>query len=260
LPLLRADARRYLLEVGLSELDRYRFHLNGYVVIDGALEPGHVKRLKRVIGERGVRPGPAVSDQRFGAGGSGLLGWDQMFCDLIDHPLVLEILRELIGPYVRLDHLYGIVMAAGTSGLGVHGPAWPFDASQYYLHKGGRMLNGLVVFSWALTTSKPGEGGFGCIPGSHRGEEPVPDGAEVLVVEVPQKAGSLLVFTEALAHCTVHWNGREDRLSLLYKYSPANSSWAPHPAAPPEVLPLLTPRQQRLVEPPYVGGRQPAID
>jgi len=246
--------------MGLSELDRYRFHLYGYVVIEDVLESTHVEKLKRFIGDRELRPGPSLSDQRFGAEeGSALLRWDRMFRDLIDQPLVLEILKELIGPYVRLDHVYGIMMAAGTTGLGVHGPAWPFDASQYYLHKGGRMLNGLVVCSWALSTSEPGEGGFGCIPGSHRGEEPVPEGAGALVVEVPQKAGSLLVFTEALAHCTMPWNGREDRLSVLYKYSPANSSWAPHPAAPPDVVPLLTPRQRLLVEPPYVGGRLPAI-
>ena len=122
------------------------------------------------------------------------------------------------------------------------------------------MWSGLLSFAWALTDAEPGDGGFGCIPGSHRAEEPVPAGAEALVVEVPQRAGSLLVFTEALAHCTVPWNGTGNRVSLLYKYSPGNSTWSRSPAARPEVLPLLTPRQRRMVEPPYVGGREPAID
>lgn len=153
-------------------------------------------------------------------GEAGLLGWDQAFRDLIDHDVVVGILADLIGPLARLDHAYGIVMAPGTRGLGMDAPSWPFDPSQYYLHAGGRIWNGLVAFSWALTPAEAGEGGFGCIPVSHRSEEPLPD------------------------------------LSLLYKYSPGNSTWVAHPAAPPDVLDLLTPRQRRLVEPPYVGGRE----
>jgi hypothetical protein len=119
------------------------------------------------------------------------------------------------------------------------------------------MWNGLLSFAWALTEGGPGDGGFGCVPGSHRAAEPFPAGGEALVVEVPQRTGDLLVFTEALVHCTIPWQSHDDRYSLLYKYSPGNSSWAAHPAAPPEALPLLTERQRLLVEPPYVGGRRP---
>lgn len=246
--------------MGLSALDRYRFDVSGYLLFDDVLDPGQIDRLRQAIAAHGPGdPGPTVDRQRFGFG-SDLLGWHQAFRDLIDHPLVLEVLGELIGPYARLDHAYGIVMAPGTAGFGLHGPSPPFDASQFYVHRGGRMWNGLLSFSWALTSAAPGEGGFGCIPGSHRAEEPFPEGAGDLVVEVTQRAGSLLVFTEALAHCTVPWRARENRLSLLYKYSPGNSTWAPHPAAPPEVLDLLTPRQRRLVEPPYVGGRKQSLD
>jgi hypothetical protein len=246
--------------VGLSGLDRYRFDVSGYLLFDNVLDAGEVDRLREAIEAHGLaEPGPTVEQQRFGYS-SELLAWHQAFRDLIDHPLVLEVLGELIGPYARLDHAYGIVMAPGTAGFGLHGPSPAFDASQFYLHRGGRMWNGLLSFSWALTTAAVGDGGFGCVPGSHRAEEPFPQGAEDLVVEVPQRAGSLLVFTEALAHCTIPWNGRENRLSVLYKYSPGNSTWAPHPAAPPDVVDLLTPRQRRLVEPPYVGGRLPSFE
>lgn len=246
--------------MGLSALDRYRFDLSGFVVIDGVLKSSEVSALRRAIRDHGMdRPGTEVMQQRFGYE-SELLTWDQSFRDLIDHPVVLDFLAAFIGVYVRLDHVYGIAMRSGTAGLGLHGPATPFDASQYYLHRGGRMWSGLLSFSWALTDAQPGGGGFGCIPGSHRAEEPLPDGAEALVVEVTQKAGSLLVFTEALAHCTVPWSGADHRLSLFYKYSSGNSSWAPYPAAPAEILDQLTARQRRLVEPPYVGWRKPALD
>jgi ectoine hydroxylase-related dioxygenase (phytanoyl-CoA dioxygenase family) len=246
--------------VGLSALERYRFDVAGFLVFDDVLDASEISALRKAIEGHGIdRPGTGVMEQRFGFE-SDLLGWQKVFRDLIDHPVVIDVLAQLIGPYVRLDHVYGISMRAGTAGLGLHGPSQPFDASQFYLHRDGRMWSGLLSFAWALTSASPGDGGFGCIPGSHRAQEPIPAGAESLVVEVPQRAGSLLVFTEALAHCTVPWNGAEDRLTLLYKYSPGNSTWARNPAAPPEVLEFLTPRQRRLVEPPYVGGRPPSFD
>lgn len=246
--------------MGLSPLERYRLDVAGHVVLEDVLDAASVAALRAAIEEHGLDPpGPSVLEQRFGWESS-LLAWHQAFRDLIDHPVVLEVLGELVGPYARLDHCYGIAMAPGTAGLGLHGPAQPFDASQYYLHRGGRMWSGLLSCSWALTDTAPGEGGFGCIPGSHRAEEPVPEGAEALVTEVPVRAGSLLVFTEALVHCTIPWTGTGNRLALLYKYSPGNSTWAGYPAAPPEIHDLLTPRQRRLVAPPSVGGREPALE
>ena len=244
--------------MGLSALDRYRFDVAGYLLFEDVLDRLQVAALRGAIEARHrTPPGATVGEQRFWGE---FLAWHPLCRDLIDHPLVVEVLRDLIGPYARLDHAYGIVMARGQAGLGLHGPVEPFDAAQFFLHRGGQMWNGLLSFSWALTTAAPGEGGFGCIPGSHRAEEPIPEGAEALVVEVPQRAGSLLVFTEALAHCTIPWKARKNRLSLLYKYSPGSSTWSPHPAVPADVLPLLTPRQRRLAEPPYVGGRKPSLD
>jgi hypothetical protein len=170
------------------------------------------------------------------------------------------VLVAFIGPLVRLDHAYGITMSPGTSGLGLHGPGEPFDASQYYVHRMGAIRNGLLTLSWSLTDGGPGNGGFGCIPGSHRASERLPAGAESLLVEVPQPAGSLLVFTEALMHCTVDWQGSGTRRALLYKYSPGSTAWGPWPPAPADVVSSMTPRQQRFFQPPSVGGRIPTVD
>jgi hypothetical protein len=244
----------------LSALDRYVFDLRGYLVFEHALDPATVARLQAVINARGLPPpDETIERQRFGQGGQ-LFAWDPAFCDLLDHPLTIAVLQELIGPYVRLDHAYGIVMRPGTSGLGLHGPAEPFDSSQYYVHRMGVIRNGLVSLSWSLSDGLPGDGGFGCIPGSHRASTPLPAGAESLVVEVPQSAGSLLVFTEALMHCTVPWQGAAARHALLYKYSPGSTAWDPSPGAPPEVVAAMSPRQRRFFQPPSVGGRVPTLD
>jgi hypothetical protein len=139
----------------------------------------------------------------------------------------------------------------------VHGPARPFDAAQYYLVRDGAIRSGLLSFSWSLTDARAGDGGFGCVPGSHR-EQARPFSAQDRIVEVPQPAGSLLVFTEALIHCTIPWQGNATRLVLMYKYSPGNSAWDPsYPSA--DALAGLTERQTLLLQPPSVGGRRPAL-
>jgi hypothetical protein len=240
-------------------LERYAFDLQGYLLFEGALDDQTVARLQAVIEAQRLPPADdTIERQRFGQGGQ-LFAWDRAFCDLIDHPLVLAVLADLVGPYVRLDHAYGITMRPMTAGLGLHGPAEPFDASQYYVERMGALRSGLLSFSWSLTDTAPGDGGFGCIPGSHRASLPLPAGAESLVVEVPQPAGSLVVFTEALMHCTVPWRAATTRWALLYKYSPGSTAWDPSPPAPPEVVRSMSARQQRFFQPPSVGGRVPAI-
>ncbi|MGH9123499.1 MAG: phytanoyl-CoA dioxygenase family protein, partial [Acidimicrobiales bacterium] len=202
--LLRTADRRPEV-TGLKPLDRYRFDLQGYLVFDDVLDRHEVAHLRSVIDAQGLPPADdTIGRQRFGHDGQ-LFAWDRAFCDLIDHPVAVAALADLIGPYVRLDHAYGITMRPHSSGLGLHGPGEPFDASQYYVHRMGAMRSGLLTFTWSLVDTRQGDGGFGCIPGSHKANEPLPRGAESLLVEVPQKAGSLLVFTEALMHCTVPW-------------------------------------------------------
>ena len=56
-----------------------------------------------------------------------------------------------------------------------------------------------------LVDHPAGAGGFTCIPGSHEAAFPVPERLEVdLAVEVPLRAGDLVVFAEALTHGTRH--------------------------------------------------------
>lgn len=219
-----------------------------------------MSHLRSVIeSQRLPRPDGSITSQRFGQAGR-MFEWDRSLVDLIDHRWVLAVLRDLIGPHVRLDHAYGIAMTPGTSGLGLRGPAEPFDPAQFYLSRVGAQRSGLLAFSWSLTEGGPGDGGFGCIPGSHRATQPLPPGAESLVVAVPQPAGSMLVFTEALVHCTIPWTGTETRLVVMLKYSPGNSAWDPSPAAPEGTVSAMSASQRRFFQPPSVGGHQPTID
>ena len=238
----------------MSEAERFRFDLQGFLVRRAALGPGELEALHAAIGVLDVpRPGPDLGSQRF----AGHLAVARRFRDLIDHPAVLEIVREVCGSTVRLDHTYGIVMARGTSGLGLHGGAVPFDPSQYYLLDRGRIRTGLVAAQWALVDHPPEAGGFVCIPGSHKSAFSLPATFDrQLAVPVPMAAGDVVVFSEALIHGTLPWHGVEERRTLVYKYSPGNSAWS-LVRWPPELLAACTDRQQLLLQPPSVGGHHP---
>ena len=238
----------------MTAAERYRLDLHGFLVRRGVLAAGEVEALNAAIDVLDVPPpGPDLGSQRF----SGHLPVARRFRDLIDHAGVLEIVRELCGPNVRLDHTYGIVMRPGTSGLGLHGGATPFDPAQYYRVEGGRIQTGLVAVQWALVDHPPGTGGFMCIPGSHKSGFGLPTGFDHdLVVDVPVQAGDVVVFSEALTHGTRPWQGPHERRTLLYKYSPGNSAWS-QVEWPDELLERCTPRQRLLLQPPSVGQHRP---
>jgi hypothetical protein len=241
---------------GLTAQQRYFFDLNGYLVLEGVVGVTDVAYMNSLIeAQRLPPPAGSIGSQRFG---DEFLRWDHVFRDLLDHDAVLPLLRDLVGDHVRLDHAYGIVMAPNTSGLGLHGGGTPFDPSQYYLHRGGRMYNGLTTVTWSLVDSSPGEGGFGCIPGSHKAGEPLPPEIPTAWIrEVPLRAGSVLVFTEALTHCTIPWTAPTERRAVLFKYSPGHLAWGPWKEPSRSLWRSLTDRQRRLFQPPSIDSHDP---
>lgn len=246
------------MTAGLSPHERYFFDVNGYLVVEGVLPRDEAQRLNDVVTARRLPPpGDSIASQRFEAD---FLLWDKGFRDLMDHPAVLPRLRDLLGDHLRLDHAYGIVMAPETSGLGLHGGGSPWDPSQYYLHRGGRMYNGLTTVTWPLVDSEPGDGGFGCIPGSHKANEWLPEGVPAeWVREVPLSAGSVLIFTEGLTHCTLPWMGADERRAVLFKYAPGHLAWACYRDPPTDLWRSLTETQRLLLQPPAVSPHDPVF-
>ena len=85
----------------------------------------------------------------------------------------------------------------------------------------------LILQAGALKDVNPGDGGFICVPGSHKANmhyKPPVDSP--LVVNPSLRAGDMLIFTEALVHGTTTWTSSKQRRSLLYKYSPGHSTWS----------------------------------
>ena len=136
----------------MTDTERYSFDVNGFLIRRGALAADELQVLHGAIAERNYPPpGPDLGSQRF----QNYLASDPAFRSLIDHPAVVDVILELCGPTARLDHTYGIVMAPGTDGLGLHGGATPHDPAQFYSVRDGEIFNGLVAVQWALVDHDP---------------------------------------------------------------------------------------------------------
>ena len=243
------------------ELQQYLFDLQGYLVIENVLSPEEVATLNRLINAQDLPP--PVESPRFGSAptGAGFLDWGQAFCDLLDHPAILPVLRFRLGDAIRLDRLYGMYMHKGKSyhtlhaDYGATAPQSETGPGEYYAFRTNQIYEGFIVVAWALTDSGADHGGFACIPGSHKSNYRLPrqihDNWEasphVLLPDMP--AGSVILFTESLTHGTATWHAEHERRTLLYKYCVSHIAWTAKRVASPATV-ELTPRQQILLRDP----------
>ena len=91
----------------------------------------------------------------------------------------------------------------------------------------------LPLFDSVASPVLQSQGGFCCIPGTHKGNVPLPaswrdlsKGVHPKVTRVPASAGDVIIFTEALTHGTLPWEAEESRTTLFYKFSPHGTTWS----------------------------------
>ena len=235
-----------------TDEEKFRFDLQGFIVLRGVLTRAECTLLSKLSDTAWPRqPGDGAFRRT-----EAISRWGGAFLNLIDHPCVLPYLVELIGPRLRADHDYCIFMRSGADGQNIHGGPMRYESDHWYHYHDGVMRNGLMVATWVLNDAEPGDGGFVCIPGSHKTNfiDAVP--RDVLtqeyrpdyVIQPELRAGDVLLFTEALIHGTATWRGSQERRALLYKYSPPHSSWAKVPYNL-QHYPTASPQQQRLMAP-----------
>ncbi|HTW99589.1 MAG TPA: phytanoyl-CoA dioxygenase family protein [Acidimicrobiales bacterium] len=244
----------------MRDEDRYLFDLQGYLVVPDALGPGEVAELNEVVDAMAADDAAGErSALRFG----NLLPRHRAFRDLIDNASVLPVLEELLGEDLRLDHDYLDIIRTGEGPLGcrLHGGATPFNPAEYYLSGDGRLHSGLFVVAYNLRDVGPEDGGFACVPGSHKAAFPYPEDWKDLarphdcVRRVSGAAGTAILFTEALVHGTLPWRADHERRTVFYKYSPAALAWSRQYYDPNELAGLTT-RQRDLLRSP---GLSPAV-
>ncbi len=250
---------------GLSAEERFQFDLEGYLVVREVLSGKEVAELVALSDEAW----PGEHDETGLRREANVSQWGSRFRDLIDHPKLIPYLVELMGAKFRIDHDYSMFMRRGTYRSHLHGgpsPQYPVGGDHWYRYTDGTIRNGLTVFTYCLSDAGPGDGGFACVPGSHKSNllSAMPDDVENFespahyVIQPAVNAGDVIIFTEALVHGTMPWNADHERRALLYKYSPGHSSWsseyydvANYPGA--------TEQQARIMLPPAVGQRPDSV-
>ena len=113
------------------------------LVIPGLLDGARVARMTAALGERGLSASPANDP---GKSRFQFLDLGADFHSLIDHPRILPLLKEVIGPKLRVDHAYGMLMSTDgePGGEGLHHEGGMFDHGCFYVNHGERIHNGLV--------------------------------------------------------------------------------------------------------------------
>ena len=139
----------------LTDEERFRFDLQGFLVIKNVLSPGECDQLWRLADE--IWP-ETPEDGPFRRTGT-ISRWHVDFLNLIDHPKVLPYLIELMGSRLRIDHDYCIFMKKGATRNYLHGGPRLFETDHWYQYQDGRMRNGLTVATWVLSDANPGDGG-----------------------------------------------------------------------------------------------------
>ena len=284
----------------MDDAMRETFARQGYVVVPDVLNQQQLDELNQVYDQhihereetqstdgteaqkrKSIRGrGTRQTTDRHGNTYVGRRLWSKAYRDLIDNETMLPILEELLGdpswghapahmpedlrPLFRLDHdnIHYKPGRKPTDGADIGGT----------LHGGPGAFHITCVYE--LKTVGPGDGGFGCVIGTHKpaNEQKLMDidgdwrrnwcdtewtsqlpnwDDDVPVHRVEAKAGDCILFTEKLKHGTIPWAGSGERRTLFYKYVPfgMHHGDAGYDTNDPE----LTERQKRIWSSPRAG-------
>lgn len=227
----------------------YEFDLNGYIIYRNVLSKSDIGKINKIIDNATVMSDPKSGKFSF-------LPLSSCFMELMAYPKTLEILRVILGDWFRFDHAMGIEMHKGSKAAqGLHAGQLKEQRSFFYQWAHGQMRNGLVKVIYALSDAGPGDGGFVCIPGSHKANlDYYPVKNSHLVMQPTLRAGDMLIFTEALVHGSRKWNAQQKRRILIYSYAPGYSAWKDYNSMKSYLKLATDDTQKDLLRPPYVGS------
>lgn len=243
--------------------ERFLFDLQGYLIVKNVLNADELAALNCIADDRR----PALSDdQRFGRVFRAS-AWGPPYQALIDHPRIVPYLVDLVGPRFRLDHDFCIFMTTGGTWHELHGGEGEDRPDHWYRYRDGVIRNGLTVVGFFLTDAEAGDGGFCCVPGSHKSQfvADLPEDVRRYqrwphyVIQPAVSAGDAVIFTEAIVHGTAPWQADHERRALMYKYSPGHSAWMSE-YYDTEDYEGLTEQQRRVLAPPFAGERPLTVD
>ena len=263
----------------ISNIEKYLFDLNGYIVIQNALNKSEVKACNKIIEKlkklKNLEWKGYVHGHNYG--GKEGLNLQQIyeagkpFEKLIDHPSWINHMLEFVGGEGTFDHQHGPLFIdenfANVRGpgdaIGIHSGNHEGTQRGHYRYENGKMHSGQVNVLVALTDIDKGDGGTVVIPASHKSNFKHPEfdqnkmlkgrvsHAEFMTgaKEVYLKQGDALLFVDSLCHGSAKRTNKGERRVVIYRYGP---SWGffRNPYRPSkQLLKNLTKCQRQIVMP-----------
>ena len=227
---------------GIDETEFYFWDLNGYLVLRGVMDEAWLKEANDVVDhfEDQIVVGEMTAGKKSkslqGTGRPELKGLLQLpapYCDpfrrMMAHPVVEHRLNWMGASGQRTGSPSVFASVKGTSGHAQHGNGEPLNPSRQYVYQNGRSYCEAVTVTWQLRDVTEADGGFACVPGSHKANYSPPVGVQTcddhmgLVKHIGMKAGDVLFFMDgATSHGTFKWQGDLSRRGVLIKYSSRN--------------------------------------
>lgn len=268
-------------DIACSDLERYLFDLNGYLVIPGAISADELAACNDTLddvqdfvgdGWRGgvrlhnnpERQEGLILQQVYEAGPV----WESF----IDHPSWFSKAVHFIGSDdpenfdghhgpAFIDECFASIRGPGQA-LRLHSGGHVGTIRTQYRFHAGKFHCGQVNVLIALNDIGPGDGATMVIPGSHksnlrhpetvaldrRDEQTSVDGIAG-AVEVHLKAGDALLFVDAIMHGSARRVNPGQRRMTVYRYGPSWGFFRHGMLPTPEFLARLTPERRRIVMP-----------
>ena len=264
----------------ISKIDKYLFDLNGFIVIENALNRSEVKACNKIIDKLTKLKHNEWEGYVHGHnyGGKEGLNLQQIyeagkpFEKLIDHPSWISHMLEFVGGDGTFDHQHGplfidenfVNVRGPGDAIGIHSGNHEGTQRGHYRYENGKMHSGQVNILVALTDIGKGDGGTVVIPASHKANFKHPEfdqnrmlkGGKVShaafmtgAKEVYLKQGDALLFVDSLCHGSAKRANKGERRVVIYRYGP---SWGffRHPYRPSkQLLKNLNKLQRQIVMP-----------
>lgn len=256
-----------------SLLDDFLFDLNGYLVLEGALESDLVGRLNEEFDRfpRDLARGHWYrgAQRRDYTAETGLelhhcIEIGGPFEELIDHPSYINLLRHYCGEegsYVEGLFIDECIASVRTSGghHPVHSGGYRGALRGRYLYTNGVFRCGQVNIICALTDIGPGDGPTMVVPASHKSNFDHPERGDygrgkpmdALTGSVPVylKAGDALLFVDGLMHGGSSRTNPGERRITIYRYGPLWGSTRYGYQYSQALLDRLTPERRKILQP-----------
>ena len=211
---------------GMTAEEIFRFDLTGFLVRESVLTNEEVGAIRDQILRIRDDPQSLPEAERAVPSGPSAI--------LVDHPKVVEVLNEIIGPEVRLENSYAIWREKDERHGGLHGGGdRQLDPIFGYRSNSGKIYAGMVRVVFELTDIGEHDGATHFIPGSHKLSMPVhpdhlslePGHESPFLSSYSCPAGSVVFFTENLCHAGPPWKRDDPRVAVLHAYSHIATNW-----------------------------------